>query len=114
MLPLIFYLFFPLFVLFQHFQSGIVIPAIAVAALIPYLGNIVLLHSVAVAEERAVVFKGLETCPKYGARIVILRARNHPVVFFTFVVGKVLTHDARNLVCLEPTDGCFYRSDNPG
>ena len=108
------YPFFPLFVLFQYFQSGIVVPAITVTALIAYFGNVVLLHSVAVAKERTVVFKGVETRPKYGAGIIILRTGNHPVVCPAFAVGEVLTHDTDNLTCLEPRNGSLYGSDNLG
>ncbi len=39
------------------------IPAVAVAALVAYLGEVVALDAVAVAEEGAVVFEGVEACP---------------------------------------------------
>lgn len=83
-------------------------------AFIAYLGDIVLLHAVSVAEERTVVFESVETRPKYGTRIIVLRAWNHPVVFFAFAISEILTHDTCYLVCLEPCDGCFHGSDDFG
>lgn len=66
------YPFFPLFVLFQYFQSGIVVPAITVTAFITYFGNVVLLHSVAVAKEKDGCLQGCRNAPKVRGR------DNHP------------------------------------
>lgn len=53
----------PLFVFLEQLDACIVVPAVAVATLIAYFGQVVSLDAVAVAEERPVGIEFVESCP---------------------------------------------------
>ena len=86
---------FPLLIIPLKFFSITIVPTVTGTTFIFYFGNIEFHDSIPAAEEGAIVFQRIETCPKRTA-LLPFRTRNHPVILLAFFVGEELITDTFN------------------
>ena len=103
----------PFLILLEHLEAIAVIPAIAVAAFVSYLGKVEAHDAVTVAEERTIVLQRVEACPKRRTFLAFL-AGHHAVVLFAFSVGEGFPLQSVYLYFLEPSNRGIYAGNDFG